>query len=178
MCWKIWLSSNLHLTVKNVSKQSTAGFRDSTYVTRFEKTNPLAQQVKCILLLHIIDAFIHYQNTVIDYQEMARSAFPRGLFLAMQNTEKPIQMVWDLWGFNRMAWTQSISQMLVSSSVVVCNWCDDLFGMGLELGVPLDVFFLTVATTHPRHSSNYSHAGKSLKQGKLSVMIRPLYLEL
>ena len=68
--------------------------------------------------------------------------------------------------------------MLVSSSVVVCNWCDDLFGMGLELGVPLGVFFLTVAITHPHHSSNYSHAGKSLKQGKLSVMIRPLYLEL
>ena len=34
---------------------------------------------------------------------------------------------WTSGGFNRMACTQSISQTLVLSSVVVCDWCGDLF---------------------------------------------------
>ena len=34
----------------------------------------VAQQVNCILLLCIIDTLMHYPNTVIEYQEMTRSA--------------------------------------------------------------------------------------------------------
>ena len=60
-----------------------------------EKQTILAQQVKCILLLHITDTLVHYQNTVI---EMARSAFTHGFFMAMQNTEKEVQQcAWDFW---------------------------------------------------------------------------------
>ena len=33
--------------------------------------------------------------------------------------------------------------MLLSSPVVVCDWCGDLFGIRLELEVPLGGFFLT-----------------------------------
>ena len=93
--------------------------------------------------MHFIDPYhryIHYSctiKTVIKYQEMATSAFPHSFVLAV-HTEKPVQMVWDLLGgFNRMAWIQSISQTLALSSVVVCDWCDCLFGIWLELGVPL-----------------------------------------
>ena len=43
------------------------------------------QQVKCILLL------------IDKYQEVARFAFPQGFFLVIWNTEKPVQMVRDLW---------------------------------------------------------------------------------
>ena len=54
-------------------------------------------------------------------------------------------------GFNkpRMAWTQIISYMLALSSVVVCDWCGDLFGIWLELGVPLGIFFPTGSLSPP-----------------------------
>ena len=65
---------------------------------------------------------------------VARSAFPHSFFLAMQNTEKPVQDgEGPLGGFNRTVWTQIASYMLVLSSVVVCDWYGDLFGIWLEL---------------------------------------------
>ena len=65
----------------------------------------------------------------------------------MQTTEKTVR---DPWGsFKRMVWTQIVSYTLALSSVVVCDWCGGLFGMWLQLGVLLGVFFLThPPTTH------------------------------
>ena len=40
-----------------------------------------------------------------------------------------------------MAWIQIISYMLALSLVVVCDWCGGLFGIWLELGMPMGVFF-------------------------------------
>ena len=86
--------------------------------------------------------------------------------MAVQNTERSVQMVWDLWGallVNGTTWIQSISQTLVSLSVVVCDWCDDLLGIWLELGVPLGVLLLTgyllppsTPTTFPTHLPHVS----------------------
>ena len=53
----------------------------------------------------MIDTHMHYQDAVIEQQEMDKSAFPQGLLLTMQNTEKPVQIVWDYWG----AW-QNVSR--------------------------------------------------------------------
>ena len=60
-------------------------------------------------------------------------------------------------GYNRMAWTQIVSYTLASSSVVVCDWCGGLFGIWLQLEVPLSVIFLTGSLLPPpilykRHS--------------------------
>ena len=78
-----------------------------------------------------------------------------------------------LGGSNRMTWTQIISETLASSSVVVCDCCGDLFGIWLELEVPLGVFsyWNPVAAPQPHHppypptpykcySWYYSHASK------------------
>ena len=79
-------------------------------------------------------------------------------------------------GFNRTPWIHSIFLSFASSAAVVSDWCDDLFGIWLELGVPLSAFLLTgslllspTATTpsHPpnsnkHHPQHYSYASKSL----------------
>ena len=60
------------------------------YMIRSEKTD---QQVKCILLLHIIDTFIYYSKHSDKIARGGQVCFSTWLFLAMQNTEKPVQMV-------------------------------------------------------------------------------------
>ena len=116
------------------------------------KPSMYAQQVKCILLLHIIDTFTYYSKYSDKITRGGQVCFSTRLFfLAMWNTEKPVQTVRDLWGLNRMAWTQIISYTSVSSSVMVCDWCGGLFGMWLQLGVPLGIFFLTEALLPPSH---------------------------
>ena len=50
-----------------------------------------------------------------------------------------------------MAWTQIVSYTLVLSSFVVCDSCGGLFGIWLQLGVPLGVFCLTEALLPPSH---------------------------
>ena len=48
--------------------------------------------------------------------------------------------------------------MLASSSVVVCDWCGDLFGIWLKLGVPLGIVFLVDSYCHhPPHCPPTTH---------------------
>ena len=46
--------------------------------------------------------------------------------------------------------------VIASFSVVVFDWCGDLFGMWLELRVPLGVFFLTEALLPPPTLATYT----------------------
>ena len=74
--------------------------------------------------IHFIASYHRYIHALSKHtNRVTRSAFPHGLFLAMQNTGKPVQKLWD-----HCRW--------------VCDSCGD-FGIWLKLGVPLNVFSLT-----------------------------------
>ena len=47
-----------------------------------------------------------------------------------------------LGGCNWTAWTYIVSYKLPSSSVVICDWSGGMFGIWLELGVPLGVYLV------------------------------------
>ena len=77
----------------------------------------------------------------------------------------------------------------VSFAVVVCGWCGDLFGIWLELGVPLGVFFywIPVVATHPSlptcsfisTTTDITAMPVKASQNQTgSVITRPLYLKL
>ena len=67
-------------------------------MSRFGKTEHFGATNGMHFIAPYHRSLIHYQNTVIDYQEMARSAFPHGFFMVMQKTEKPVKVVRNLWG--------------------------------------------------------------------------------
>ena len=105
--------------------------------------------------MHFIAPYHRYSHTLSKHSDRitrdGQVCFSiLAFFLAVQNTEKPVQMVWDHWGFNKIACIQSISQMLAG----------DLFGIWLELEMSLGVFLLTgslllppTPTTHPNTSA-------------------------
>ena len=76
-----------------------------------------------------------------------------------------------------MALTQSI---LALSSVVVCDWCDNLFGVWLELGVPLGTGYHCHYTSHSLINNATSNiiAVPVKASTQTTVMIKPLYLKL
>ena len=124
------------------------------YVTRFGKTEHIITTSEMVLLLHIIVPHCQYWLfSVLHGQEKAMWKSRLGcLLLCCHCVLNSIRMnVHTSRGFHRMAWTQFVSYMLASSSVVVGDWFCGLFGMWLQLGVPLGVFcnWSPVATLPP-----------------------------
>ena len=132
-------------------------------------------QVKCTLLLHIIDTFIYYSKHSDKITRGGQVCFSTRIFLDHTNHWKAsTDSEGSLGDFNSMAWTQIVSYTLALTSVVVCDWCGALFGIWLQLGVPLSVFILTedlsplshphhLPPTHYKHHSwYYSRVSKSL----------------
>ena len=124
---------------------TTVKVLNDTYMWPDLKKLTIHAQVVCILLLHIIDTFIHYQNTVIKKITRGGQVCFSTLFLG--NT-KQWKASTDGEGPHRMAWTQIISYKLALSSVVVCDWCDNLLAYGWSFRC-LWVFFLTKSLLPP-----------------------------
>ena len=66
-------------------------------MTRFGKTDYFGITSET----HFIAPYHRYTHTLSKYSDRitreTRSAFPHIFFVAVQNTEKPVYMVWDLW---------------------------------------------------------------------------------
>ena len=91
------------------------------FVTRFGKTDHVAQKVKRLLLLHIIDTFIHYSKHSDKITRGGQVCFSTWLFLGhAKHWKASTDGVGPLGGFKKMAWTQMVSYMLAPSSVLVC----------------------------------------------------------
>ena len=67
------------------------------------------------------------------------------------------------------------------------DWCGDMFGMGLELGLPMGIFLLTgylfpspIPPAYPLINATPDNTAMPVKasQGKLPAMIIPRYLKL
>ena len=132
------------------------------------KPSMYTQQVKCILLLNIIDTLIYYWQ---DNKRWPGLLFHMAFLGHANHWKASTDGEGPLGGFNRMAWTQIISYTLAMSSVVVCGWCGGLFGIWLQLGVPLVFSNWSPVNTLPPpppptlykcHSWYYSRASKSL----------------
>ena len=79
---------------------------------------------------------MHYQNIVVKLQEMTRYAYIHEVFCGCaKHWGASTDVVEPLKGFNRMAWIQSIFQMLALSCGLLDIW--------LQLGVHLGVLLLT-----------------------------------
>ena len=124
------------------------------YVTRFEKTD----HVRTTSEMHFVAPYHRCIHNIIliktQWQDNKRwpDLLSTWLFLGHANHWKAsTDGEGPLGGFNRMAWTQVVSFGLASSSVVVCDCYGVLFGMWMQLEVPLSVFCLTEDLSPPSH---------------------------
>ena len=140
------------------------------------KSTVLSQPVKLLLLLHIIDTFICYSKHSDNITRGGQVCFSTRLFRhRVKHWKASTDGGGPLGCCNWTAWTHIVSYKLASSSVVICDWCGGMFGIWLELGVPLGVYFLIdnlLPLPHPhrlppptrpykRQSWYYSRASKS-----------------
>ena len=122
------------------------------------KPTVLSQPVKWLLFLRITDTFIYYSKYNDNITRGSQVCFSTRLFLHGANHWKAsADSEGPLGGCNWTSQTHIISYMLASSSVVVCDWCGGLFGIWLQLGVPLSVFFLTKVLLPPSSPTSSCH---------------------